>query len=514
MNRPMRWIPAWLVLGGLIAVCGSAAGVSTGHLGPFGVPQVIDNDTLIDVNNIAMYVTNRGGFSRDLESPGGPSGLFFPRGTDKTAVYAAGLWFGATVNGETRVTIAEYDLEFTPGIIYEDGSWDNPADPRLRVYKVTKGDTESDDYVNWPVSDGAPVDGNGDPLITGDQMLWAVFNDADPTVHSNSAGNTDPLMIEVRQSTFAFDRPAPLGNMVFVRLDITDRGTDTLEDCFVSLWSDPDLGGATDDLVGCDTLRSLGFCYNANNEDEIYGSAPPAVGYDFFQGPIVPSVGDTAYVSGEMVLDYRNLPMTSFNKYINGTDPDSPIASYNYMRGLDRDGSVLIDPVTGQETTFFHPGDPVEETGWLDTNPADRRLMLSSGPFTMEPGDEQQVVVAIILAQGSDRQASVELLKVYDDQAQAVFDANFDLPSAPPRPTLWAQEQDGAIELIWSTDALGDVQVSEVLDEEYHHQGYNLYQGESIAGPWKKIATYDIPDSIALIYGNVFDVDAGGTQQV
>ena len=51
-------------------------------------------------------------------------------------------------------------------------------------------------------------------------------------------------------------------------------------------WSDPDLGNANDDYVGCDTTLSLGFVYNGDNNDESgYGAAPPAMGYDFFQGP-------------------------------------------------------------------------------------------------------------------------------------------------------------------------------------------------------------------------------------
>ena len=35
-------------------------------------------------------------------------------------------------------------------------------------------------------------------------------------------------------------------------------------------------------------------------------------------------------------------------------------------------------------------GDPVAGTGWLDTFATDRRMMLSAGPFTMEPGDSQE----------------------------------------------------------------------------------------------------------------------------
>ncbi|MBM3285838.1 MAG: hypothetical protein FJY88_00585 [Candidatus Eisenbacteria bacterium] len=517
MIRPYRWILAWLILAGLLAGPLPAAAVVGGGVAGLLVPLVVDNDTRIDVNNIDMFVTNSGGFGRDLESQGGPSGTFFPRGTNKAAVYACGLWFGSKAEGEVRVTVAEYDLEYQPGRIYNEGStitYDNPADARLRVYKIVKGDTQSEDYLNWPIADGAPVDAEGRPLFVGDQTLWAVYNDADPSGHTNNAGATAPQNIEIQQTTFAFDRPAPLGNMVFVKFKIINRGNETLEDCFISLWSDPDLGGADDDLVGCDTLLSLGYCYNDTNDDEIYESAPPAVGFDFFQGPIVPSPGDTAYVSGRAVPDYRNLPMTSFNKYINGTDPRSASQSYNYMLGLDPLGGQQIDPTTNLPTRYMVAGDPVAGTGWLDTNAADRRLMLSSGPFSMAPGDSQEVVAGLIIAQGADRLESLELLKLYDEQAQAVFDINFQLPSSPPRPQMYYLPGDRSVDLIWSTDALGHVDLSEELDQEYHHQGYNLYQGESVAGPWHKIYTWDVADAVALIYGDVFDIGAGGTQRV
>jgi hypothetical protein len=50
-------------------------------------------------------------------------------------------------------------------------------------------------------------------------------------------------------------------------------------------------------------------------------------------------------------------------------------------------------------TTYSMPGDPVTAEGWIDSNANDRRMMLSCGPFTMAPGDSQEVVAAIVVAQ-------------------------------------------------------------------------------------------------------------------
>ena len=62
---------------------------------------------------------------------------------------------------------------------------------------------------------------------------------------------------------------------------------------------------------------SLGFIYNAQNVDQTYGSLPPpAAGFDFFQGPRVPSTGATATFRGRTLDGFRNLPMTAFFYFI------------------------------------------------------------------------------------------------------------------------------------------------------------------------------------------------------
>jgi len=205
--------------------------------------------------------------------------------------------------------------------------------------------------------------------------------------------------------------------------------------------------------------------------------------------------------------------MTSFNKYINGTDPGNNVESYNYMQGLNIDGTDVIDPITGTKTNFFHSGDPVTGEGWLDNNSADRRYMMSSGPFTMAPGDTQEVVAAVLVGQGANERESVDALKRVDDIAQSVFDLCFDIPGPPPQPSLWAVPHDGAVQLLWGTEADGDFQEGlgppdpetgeqEVI-QRFVHEGFNLWQGQSSSGPWTKLATYDVVNHVERIYNDV-----------
>jgi len=450
----------------------------------------VDATQRIDINNISMVVKNTGSFAYD--TPNNAAGLEFPKGTGKTAVFAAGLWMGALVGGKVRASAAEYRDDFLPGAA--PGGVPEPyTDPALKVYKLNRvyltstgaidvatRDAALADYTAGAMPRGAPVvtvQPDGTLNIIGDQMLWSVFNDIATAGARNPGTSSEvPLGIEVQLTTFAFSRQGPLGNTVFSRYRIINRGGNVLNNAYVSQWSDPDLGGATDDLVGCDTTLSVGFVYNATNTDEQYGAQAPCVGYDFLQGPI--ANGDT-------------LGLASFNKYPNGGGPQDSTETYNYMQGLLGDGSPVI--FNGQPTPFNVSGDPVGNSGFLDSSPSDRRLMLSSGPFTMAPGDTQEVVVGIVVAQGTSRIASVALMKCFDQAVQAAYDANFNLASPPNSPAVTVTPRDGEVFIRWDS---GSEQYNQ---PPYIWQGYNVYQGASVAGPWTRVATYDKVDGITSV---------------
>jgi hypothetical protein len=452
--------------------------------------QPEDASQRIDINNISMVVKNTGSFAYDTQN--GAAGLEFPKGTGKTAVFAAGLWMGALVGGKVRVSVAEYSDDYKPGQAVN-GIPDNSNKPEYKVYKLNRVYVDANgnldtatrdavlaDYTAGAMPHGAPpvtVLPDGTLSITGDQMLWSVFNDLGDRSQHNGASSLFPLGIEVQQTTFGFSRQGPLGNTVFIHYKIINRGTNTLSNAYVSQWSDPDLGGFTDDLVGCDTTLSVGYVYNADNNDAVYGATPPCVGYDFLQGPKVGGVP---------------LGLASFNKYPNGGGPQDSTETYNYMKGLLGDGSPVLDP-NGNPTPFNVSGDPVSNTGFLDSSPSDRRLMLSSGPFNMAPGDSQEVVVGIVIAQGTNRLASVALMKCYDASVQSAYDVGFNLPSPPNSPQVQITPRDKEVFVKW------DAQSEQYNQAPYVWEGYNVYQGASIAGPWTRIATYDRPDGITTV---------------
>lgn len=388
----------------------SHSAVTPAHL------ESVDFSQRLDANSLGLVLSNLGSFGYDLTS--GAAGLEYPLGSGKTALFAGGLWLGAVVNGSPRVTTAEYAMEFGPGALLPGPASDVHTKPEYKVYKLLRQypdgatrDAALADYRAGAVPHGAPrvtVLGDGTLGILGDRMLWSVYNDADVSLHNGSAGSTAPLGVEVRQTSYAFSASGALSNTALLRFQIRDGGAQALDSMYVALWLDPDLGGFSDDLVGCDAPAGMGYCYNATNTDAIYGTQPPALGIDLVQGPAV-------YAGGP------RLGATAFVHYVNGSDPTSAASAYDRMRGLNTGGFPIIDPTTSSPTTFVFSGDPVTQTGWLDTSPADKRMMLSSGPVHLGPGESTDILVALMVGQGTNRLSSISALRSVDASVQAQF---------------------------------------------------------------------------------------------
>ena len=381
-----------------------------------------DYTTWLDPGNILLFITNDGwiGYDRTVMFSF-EGGMFIPYDgvdaildgtTDNTCVYSSGLWIGGIVNGDTLVSIAEYLTEFWPGPMSGGAHIAGAdSDPQYRVYKLyadSMADNPNDDYLEWPVANGAPVDGEGKPALRGDQTLWSVFNDANPNTQDSDYGGLGTMGIEVQMTTWGSGLYESVQHTYFIEYKLYNRGNKTINDMYIGIWSDPDLGFRSDDFVGCDTLDDLFYAYNADNDDAVYGNRPPAVGYKFMYGPLVPATGYTGIYAGATVPNMKNLGMTSFYRYINGTDPTSPEQMYRWMAGIFPES----DPYNNG-TSFMTPGDPITATGDLDFAPADRKMIGSAGPFNMAPGDSQFVSIRVAAVQGGNRLLSLSTMRFF-----------------------------------------------------------------------------------------------------
>ncbi len=539
--------------------------------------------TSLNINNISTYFFNNG--ISDI-SASGNSGLVYPKGSGKTAVFTSGLLWGARVAGDPdpRVGGTAYRTGLQPGKVLPDGTADVTTLDKYRIYRVRRdvfpgsdpnvdlsteaaldGTSEAAirtqyeaDWTEWPADMGAPfndVNTNGiyEPTIDipgvkdADQTIWFVANDLNSGQTTYLYG-ANPLGIECQVTIWAYNQANALGSMYFRKykvINITDRTVNpiTFENMYFSMFSDVDLGDAGDDFVGVDTTLSLQYCYNFGATDATYNPLPPpAVGFDFFQGPLIDGIaGEDINKNGiDDASDFGifnnqvagpgkiNLPMTAAYYFANGDanigDPpqgeiDGSREFYNFFQGkFGVSGAPFIDLKTLLPTTYALNGDPQAGTGWRDGEqlPAgDRRQGSASGPFNMAPGDTQEVVVAEIVAgaiPGVDRLSALGLLKFYDAQAQVAYNNFFDLPTAPPAPEVSVTSLDREIILDWSKNT-AKVEATETFNKKGHSfQGYNIYQlptASSQVSEGIRIATYDIVDAVGKISDFVFDVKTG-----
>ena len=114
----------------------------------------------------------------------------------------------------------------------------------------------------------------------------------------------------------------------------------------------------------------------------------------------------------------------------------------NYMNGIWKNGQTMGyggDGTTELEipAQYMFPGD-TDPNNWgtegiatepwdefTENNPfGDRRFIQSAGPFTLEPGDYNNITMGVVWARGtnSDPLENVQLMRQADDKAQALFD--------------------------------------------------------------------------------------------
>jgi len=375
-------------------------------------------------------------------------------------------------------------------------------------------------------------------VLYGDQTIWWVFNDRG-NVHTET--NAGALGFEIRAQAFAFSTNDEINNMTFNNYRIINKSTFRLTNTYFSTWFDPDLGNYFDDIIGCDIPRGLGYCYNADLNDEGplgYGLNPPAVGFDFFQGPFadyfdgldndrdgcIDGVRDD---NGDCVAEN---PVTGVNEriimsgfmYYNNTgsafsgNPNTSAEFYNFMQSRWKNGNPLVvespsgpgNPANGDgftadgsglATLFAYPGNTFDTTGnnaptssqdWYESpnNSEDKRGLHNAGPFSLAPGALNFITTGVVWERDynkSDLFASVEKVLIADDKAQSLFDNCFQILNGPDAPDLEVQELDRELVLMLSyregqnNDNLDYEEIDPLIpfaDNKYRFEGFQIFQ--------------------------------------
>jgi hypothetical protein len=358
-------------------------------------------------------------------------------------------------------------------------------DPQLAPYIDVDGDgfytPAAGDYPSYDVYNKGDKDNLGvcKARVFGDETLWWVYND-----NGNTHGNGGRAIgMEIRAQAFAFKTTDEINNMTFYNYQLINRSSFALFDTYMTVWTDADMGYYGDDYIGCDVKRGMGYIYNADAFDESvagtpgYGNYVPALGCDFFQGPINTTDGIDNDNDGLIDEAGEQMGMTKFLYFNNSfagvpiqtTDPGNATQYYQYMTGFWRDGTPFTCGGNGYggsiPTSFVYPADtytngPCGAATWSETGVAgDRRFMQSSGPFILQPGAVNYITVGLPWARttSTDPKASIPLLKIADDKAQALFDNCFRVLSGPEAPDMTIQEMSNELIIYFSNKPASNI---------------------------------------------------------
>ena len=459
------------------------------------------------------------------------------------------------------------DIETWPG----NGNVANGELPNLAPYFDANNDGTYNyadgDYPFFKLDGEYPTDPNTSETICndylfGDKSIWWVFNDVG---NIKSETNSNPIGLEIRAQAFAFSTPNDINYMTFYKYQIINRSSNTLDSTYFGVWCDPDLGNAADDYVGCDVGLGLGYCYNGDADDDGgggYGLNPPAVGIDFFQGPLA-DAGDGVDNNrdGEIDEPGEQISMSRFIYYenVNNVPNGNPAVTddyYEYLSGSWLDGQIITYGGGGRGTgpgatttpcEFMFPGttDPKFSTPWTmvtaNIQPADMRWLQSAGTFTLQPGAVNYITTGVVWQRATTGGplASVSVIRRADELAQRLFNNCFKVLDGPDAPEVVLREMDRQIILslenarntktekysqfdknipgVLAIQVNDSTLVYDTLSKDersYKFQGYKVFQVSDrnvsvsdITDPSKAklLAQIDLKDSITQLINFVFD---------
>jgi len=438
--------------------------MSAGYNGTL-LKRVIDTFAVnpkINANNIRTHITYTGIFDQYLMTQNTP-GFEWPKGSGKCVVFTTGLSASCLINGQLAQTMCSYKGEYFPGAVRNGQHNDSSI---FKPYKVARSDNPSSpDWANWGcmVPYGAPyvdVNSNGiyEPAIdtpgvkNASQTLFICLTDINPCSHTSGegfgGGIISPVMgIELHMTKWEYNYQA-LNDVVFTKFEVVNKGVNAWTGTRFAFVSDPDVGDPNDDNVGCDTVRNMGYAYNRDNDDQTYGIAPPAVGYDVLKGPV-----------NKRAFPNETYNMSSFTRFVNcNGDPYNECfpgvgnEAYTIMKGYKLDGANWLDPTqpTGwgsfKKTKKIFYGDPETNQGWtaaksyivnygndtagnLASFEISRDKVFAQGmgadTYSIYSGDTAVIWLAQLVARGNSNLNSVTKLKELSDVVQGFFDNNF-----------------------------------------------------------------------------------------
>jgi hypothetical protein len=468
---------------------------------------------VMDVNNISALLKTSGIHFFDTAAH-----YEVPKGSGKNTIFTHALWIGgfdpddqlhlaAMRHGQigndyqtgpvaadmnvTAVHAAEYDRFYvvnrsdieaflqSGSSAIPDSFWEWPAHGDTTIgqafYLAPFKDADNDGLYNPRMGDY--------PLIKGDRTAFYIFNDYRDHTESHALSGG----LEMHAMFYAFDTPQNdiFNNTLFINYKIYNRSNVPLQDCYVGLFTDIDLGYPNDDYIGCHVQKGFYYGYNGIDSDYVYGINPPiqtviilggarleADGRDnpafsldsitaatdycsryFNSGYPADQYGYNGMNFGDGIIDNERMGMTKFFYFNNNNSvtggPNIPIDYYNLLQGLWRDSTKMkyggnahtANGGIGPECNFMFPGlsDPCHwgtngidpnvlsygNEGWTERTssnaPADRLGLSSTGPFSFPAGAMEEFDFALTTVFPSGEDTVFTFLGPIADSVRTAF---------------------------------------------------------------------------------------------
>ncbi|PLX17867.1 MAG: hypothetical protein C0599_13130 [Salinivirgaceae bacterium] len=259
---------------------------------------------------------------------------------------------------------------------------------------------------------------------------------------------------------------------------------------------------------------------------------------------------------GDGIADNERWGMRRFIYFTNGGgnygDPVVAQDYYRYLTGFWKNGKRMTHGGSGHDdgpldADFMYPGETDNDCFWgtsgnvptdtdwtqygTDGTPADQRFVQSAGPFTLEPGNVNDITTGAVWARAYDADpfASVKAVQKADDKAQTLFEQCFQLIDGPDAPELSIIEMDQKFIVhisnpVESNNYLeqynqADPFLVNYADNKFKFQGYQVYQ---LVDPTVSLENLrnnnfsqlvfqcDLKDDIGNLVNWYFDADING----
>ena len=124
-------------------------------------------------------------------------------------------------------------------------------------------------------------------------------------------------------------------------------------------------------------------------------------------------------------------------------DPEGDHENYNLQQGLYKDGSDIIDPTTGNQTTYMFSGNIGDSLGWVDIEPSDKFMLVTFSVGNVEPGQTVELdLVLFVAATEGDNIETLDEGAFHADHLRMLWDAGWPV-SLYDRPIIETEANNG-----------------------------------------------------------------------